>query len=448
MNRKTLFWNLLLFASFVAASVSLITTGAGLARYLPFLLAWPLALAVQLGLFGLAWLIAVGQAHRRALIIVLYCLTMPFSVLFSYVMLQSEFTAQIRPEEAQRSLFDELRQRSATVANELNRSVGESDELSLRLASWLEMEKDEGWTTAACDEDDHCYLAGVCDRVQGRIDNWEERFDRSYRQGPGEALIYGSLETETKALQQINASLRRARDEWRSNESIFAAGIDNRERLRRYDVALANVPQRDLEAVSCEAAVLPPAPPYASFARDGALAEEKPIYAFEDLTLIFERSHTVSRSDYPTLFAFFLAIFIDLFVLLVAIGAAALEAGESAGRAYPLVEPVPPEWGEALQRDITAWIDGALLQARKTVEDRKSFLAGILDALRFDSGKRALLVPKDAQESRFGFLMAGSKAATPAQMPSGEGEAVTFVLEDWVYPALSRYLGLSSGNAT
>ena len=109
-------------------------------------LPWPLALAVQMGLFGLAWLIAVGQVKLRALVIALYCLTMPFSVVFSYVMLQSEFTAEIRPQEAQRGLFDDLRQRSAAVASEIDKSLSESDELQLRLASWLEMEKAGGWT--------------------------------------------------------------------------------------------------------------------------------------------------------------------------------------------------------------------------------------------------------------------------------------------------------------
>ena len=175
MNRRRTFWNLLLIASFVAASVSLLTTGVGLARYLPSILAWPLAVAVQMGLFGLAWLIGVGQAKLRPLVITLYCFTMPFSVVFSYVMLQSEFTDQVRPAEAQRALFDDLRVRSTQVSAEIDRSLGESSEIGLRLAAWLEMERDDGWTTSTCDDNENCYLAGVCERVQTRIDNWESR---------------------------------------------------------------------------------------------------------------------------------------------------------------------------------------------------------------------------------------------------------------------------------
>ena len=51
-------------------------------------------------------------------------------------------------------------------------------------------------------------------------------------------------------------------------------------------------------------------------------------------------------------------------------------------------------------------------------------------------------MPKDARENRFGFLMASAKAAKPAPLATGEGESESmgFVLEDWVYPALARYL--------
>ena len=439
MTRRSFFWNLLLGASFVAACVSLLTTGVGLVRYLPIVLAWPLALAVQMGLFGLAWLIAVGHVKMRALVIALYCLTMPFSVVFSYVMLQSEFTSEIRPQEAQRALFDDLRQRAATVASEIDKSLAEGDELQLRLASWVEMEKDEGWATSTCDEDAHCYLASACERVQSKIDNWEERFQRTYRQGPGQALIHGALETERSAVEQIADKLRGARQEWSASEQIFEANIDNRERLRRFDLALAKVPQRDLQAVRCEAVTLPLAPPYELFARDDALSEEQPIYAFEDLAPLFDLSHTFTRRDYPTVFALFLAIFIDLFVLLVAIGAA---VGEEAEPRHPLStrQPAFPEWGAALKGEITAWIDGALLNARQGVEERRAFLAELIDRLRFDRGNKVLFVASDARERRFGFLMANARAATPSPVAGDDELSVTFVLEDWVYPALTRYL--------
>ena len=249
MKRRETFWYVLLWASFVAAAVSLLTTGLGLGRYLSVLLAWPLALAVQAGLFGLAWLIAVGRRRLRPLVIALYLVTMPFSVVFSYVMLQSQFTATIKPHEARRDLYDALRASAAEVTSTLSAGITASEELGLRLGSWLEMEREAGWTMATCDDEEHCYLDGVCRRVGRKIGNWERSQGATYRQGPGEALIYGLLETEIGAITRISDSLADFRDGWTANEELFADGLDNRERLRRYDAALAGFPREDLEAV-------------------------------------------------------------------------------------------------------------------------------------------------------------------------------------------------------
>ena len=155
---------------------------------------------------------------------------------------------------------------------------------------------------------------------------------------------------------------------------------------------------------------------------------------------MFEPEHVFGRSDYPTVFAFGLAAFIDLFVLLVAIGAALLpEASAEKGSTYPALRLVPPEWSESLRRDITEWIDGSLLHGDLGYEQRHAFLARLVDALRFERGGKAVLVPEDAAQSRFGFLMARAQAATLPGM-QGDSEMGSYVLEDWVYPALARYL--------
>lgn len=446
MKRRESFWFVLLWASFVAAAVSLMTTGMGLQRYLSVLLAWPLALAVQAGLFGLAWLIAVGRRRLRPLVIALYLVTMPFSVVFSYVMLQSEFTETIKPQEARRALYDELRANTAAVDATLSAGISASEELDLRLGDWLQMEKEAGWTMATCDDEEHCYLDGVCRRVGRKIENWERSQGVTYRQGPGEALIYGLLETEIAAVGRISSTLTDFRDAWTTNEALFEAGLENRERLRRYDAALAGFPREDLEAVLCAAAAPPPPPAYGSFARDAADGDETPVYAFSDLTAIFEPGREIGRGDYPTVFAFFLAAFIDLFVLMVAIGAALLpEASAEKGSSYPVLRLVPPEWGEALRRDITEWIDGSLLHAEPGPAGRHEFLSRLVGALRFERGGKAVLVPEDAAQSRFGFLMARARAATPAGMSGGDTEVTGFVLEEWVYPALTRYLAPEAG---
>ena len=342
MKNRDNFWRLLLFASFVAATVSLLTTSMGLDRYIHFTLAWPLAFAVQAGLFGMAWLIAVGRRSLRVVVVALYMLTMPFSVVFSYVMLQSEFTLHIKPEEARRSLFDDLRQRSATVARETRRSLAESDALLVRLESWVALEREKGWTSATCDESDHCYLDGVCARVQRKIASWEGRTGVSYQHGPGEQLIYGLLETEVDAVRSVQAALQTFDADWRERTDVFEDGLDNRARLQRADAAFAIVPEEEIRAVRCDEVALPSAPPYDPFSRDGAVAEERPVYAFEDLVSVMAGGREWTRSDYATIFSLGLALFIDLFVLFVALGAAILESDR--GEPYPLTESEASNW--------------------------------------------------------------------------------------------------------
>jgi hypothetical protein len=63
----------------------------------------------------------------------------------------------------------------------------------------------------------------------------------------------------------------------------------------------------------------------------------------------------------------------------------------------------------------------------------------VIDALRFDNSNRVLFVATESPDRRFGYLMTNARAATASPL-SGDGDAVTFVLEDWVYPALTRYV--------
>ena len=96
------------------------------------------------------------------------------------------------------------------------------------------------------------------------------------------------------------------------------------------------------------------------------------MYALEDLAPVFDLSHAFTLSDYPTVFAL--------------------------------------------------------------------FLAALIETLRFDLGNKVLFVATDARHRRFGFLMANARAAARSPVSGDDPEAVTFVLEDWVYPALTRYL--------
>ncbi|MCP3964302.1 MAG: hypothetical protein GY719_41270 [bacterium] len=433
------FWRLLLVASMIAAAVSLLTTGLGLDRYVAFPLAWSLALAVQLGLFGLAWLIGVGRDARKVWISALYIVTMLFSVTFSYVTLQSEFTKEIRPAEAQRRLFDATRERLTEAVQAVNAGVQQSAEVQLRLASWLDLEKRNGWATRTCEEEEHCYLQGVCDRILRRIGRWEQESGQPYRQGPGEQLIFGTLQTELRTAEQLGDRLTAYRDVLTNGNGVLDDGLDNRERLRRLDGVLNQVPQGDLEAVTCSAATLPAALAYGDHARDGAMDGEEPVYAFQDLMTIFESERELAREDYPTVFALALAFFIDLFVLVVALGASTLEDRRGEG-VLPVVDGVPASFEDALQHDIGGWIDASLIDRRNDPDSRQDFIGSILEVISFGREGEARLIPESEEHRRFGHLLVHSKAARVESFVKFNRVGRLFRLEDWVYPALARHL--------
>ena len=435
------FWKILLVASSIAAGVSLLTTGLGLGRYVSLPLAWSLAFAVQMGLFGLAWLIGTGRGKQRAWISALYLLTMLFSVTFSYVTLQSELTAEIRPAEAQRRLFDTARSHLADTARRMNEGVRTSSELRLRLGSWLDMEQKNGWATSTCEEEDHCYMSGVCDRISRRIERWEKETGRQYREGPGEKMIYGTLETELRSLEQVEASLRAYQKDLTENPAVLEDGLDNRERLRRLDELANRAPVGELESVICEAAALPALPSYLDHARDRASGEEQPTYAFQDLMTILDSEEPLRREDYPTLFALALALFIDLFVLAVAFGASTLrEAHPLMARRWSSLDGAPLPFERALRRDIEGWIDGALLHHRKDPGVRADFLAALLASIDFDRAGGPHLLPTDEEQRRFGHLMVQDRAAVLESYVHYNRMGRKFALEPWVLPALNRHL--------
>lgn len=444
-TRSKFFWRLLLGASLVAAFVSLLTTGLGLSRYITLPLAWALAIAVQVGLFGLAWLIGIGHSVHRAWITVLYCVTMLFSVTFSYVTLQSELTERTKPAESRQRLFDLTRAGQAELSQQVEGAIKSSQELALRLESWVEMERRDGWATRTCEVDDHCYLAAVCTRIKRRIERWQQETGQTYREGPGEKLIFGTLATELETVRQLDRRLRSFRSEI-AEVDVLAAEIDNRERLTRFDRLLARAPLDDLAAVRCEEAVLPEVPSYLDHARDQAQHDEQPIYAWTDLIQALDGEGPRTRGDFPTLFALALALFIDLFVLAVALGASVIAGRDGAAQALVRLE-APASWETALERDIESWVDASLLAERRDPAVREAFLQSVLEAIRFDDRGAARLLPEDDRHKRFGHLLVQAQAAKVQNFIKYNRIGRLFVLEPWVYPALTRHFVLSGAPA-
>jgi hypothetical protein len=439
LKKRDRFWSILLIAAIISAVVSFFTTALGLLHYISFILAIPLALAVQMGLFGLAWLIGFGHKSIRALMIGLYLFTMIFSVTFSYVFLQSELVEKVKPIEAQRVLLDDVRFKVISFGNIVHEAVSESELLTTKLDLWLKTEEEKGWATKTCEEEKQCYLLEVCTRVRAKIDLWEEKFGRPYREGPGRELIHGALNEEFSLITNIYDRLKEFRDFTWQNSDVLAEGLSNRDRLTKFDQLLASIPRKDLESVLCRAVELPASPAYVGHARDSAISEEKQLYAFNDLLNILDGGRGVERSDYPTIFALGLAIFIDLFVLIVAIGAALIDTKRE-DILIPDTEGIASEWSDRQQKDISEWVEGALLGEVRDEDEKITFARDVLKTIIFNREGQNVLVPLNDAHYRFGVILVKSKAASTIQSKIDGEEKTVFELEDWIYLALTRFV--------
>lgn len=439
LKKKDRFWTILLISAIISAVVSFFTTALGLLHYISFILAIPLALAVQMGLFGLAWLIGFGHRRIRGLLIGLYLFTMIFSVTFSYVFLQSELVEKVKPVEAQRILLDDVRSKYTSFGNIIHEGINESELLSTKLNLWLTTEEEKGWATKTCEEENHCYLLEVCTRVRGKIELWEEKFGRPYREGPGRELIHGALNEEYAQITNIHNRLKEFRDVVWLRSDILSEGLSNRDRLTKFDQLVASIPRRDLEAVLCRNIELPTSPEYVAHARDSALSEEKQLYAFNDLLDILSGSRNLERSDYPTIFALGLALFIDLFVLVVAIGAALIDVKRE-DILIPDTDEIASEWSDRQQRDISEWIEGALLGEVREEEDKIAFAREVLKTIIFNREGQNVLIPLNDAQYRFGVILVKSKAASATPSKIDGEEKTVFELEDWVYLSLTRFV--------
>src|SRR5262245_2876622 len=96
-DRTVIFGSIVLLATILASVVSFYATTQGLRRYFEIWVAVGMAGAVQLALFGLAWLVGLQRAAGSFRSAVLYLVVMTFSVTFSYVFFHSTLAREVRP---------------------------------------------------------------------------------------------------------------------------------------------------------------------------------------------------------------------------------------------------------------------------------------------------------------------------------------------------------------
>ena len=110
-------------------------------------------------------------------------------------------------------------------------------------------------------------------------------------------------------------------------------------------------------------------------------------------------------------FALGLAIFIDLFVLIVAIGAALIDDRRE-DSFLPDTDRITTEWDARHKQDISDWVEGALLGETRDEAQKMAFAREVLKTIIFNREGNNVLLPLNDEQYRFGVILVKSKAAT------------------------------------
>ena len=395
-------------------------------------IAFPLSLAVQLGLFGMAWILSVAEGRIKTLLVLPYVVAMLFSVLFSYALLQSEFTKHAGPQESRRALHDAIRDSVVSIISVATEAVNQSDTERAQLKAWVDLENVVGYTLRNCqvDQPTYSYLSGVCDRLREKRLGWERTSGRPYRDGPGQRLMHGWLMAELNTLDVHRQKLTDYISLVNRIASGFQQGDNNRERLSDYDRIVAAYPGEAVSLFARNPTHRPGTINLTDYARDEILEDERAFYAFDDLVELFDSQRTSRPSDRAVYGSLGLALFIDLFVLIIAVGASLVD--DSRTNSYPLSEAIPSEWDDQIKRDIASWINVARSETSDTSQ-QVEFIRQVLSRISLDDDGFIVFTPNDADEVRFGHQMVAASAAT---VENGK----RFLLKEWTYRFLCRFV--------
>lgn len=296
----------LFFSTCLLSVVSFYTTQQGMALYLSPWFAIIASLGIQLALVMVAWL--VGMERRKSvLLIIVYVITAMVSIAFSYVSLYNWFSAQERPAEIQRALYDRLNATAAQTDNLLAEASGKARQYVVALDDMTAAERLHGHVSKSGDADP--YL----DEIRQSVAKEAQSVGPAYKEGTGEGVRYTAFERHTKLAQQSLRDLESARrglTEWRSS----AKPLDPAEQqLRRFHAAYDPVPWAAVEQMLGRKIVDKPViPNYADFVDKSVSSQEDLLRAFNELA---------SAPGGRNIFALLLAAFIDIIIFLLAFAA-------------------------------------------------------------------------------------------------------------------------------
>ncbi len=293
----------LFVATCLLSVVSWYTTWQGMALYLAAWFAVLASLGIQTVLVLVAWLIGFTAA-KRALLIAVYIITAIVSIAFSYVSLYTWFSAQSRPAEIQRRLYDALNAATGRSQELLAGAVAEAQKHALALDEMTAAEKAHGFISRAQDADP--YL----NQVREAVAREAQTYSRSYPEGSGPGLRYTAFDRHARLTRQSIAAMEAAQRGLGEFRAQLQPLDPTEKQLRAFRQAYDTIPWTQVEeSLHAGRFERPAVPAYADFVDRPATSQEDLLVAFQELAAAPTGRHV---------FALALAAFIDIVIFLVA----------------------------------------------------------------------------------------------------------------------------------
>jgi hypothetical protein len=293
----------LFVASCLLSAVSWYTTQQGMALYLSTWFSFLASFGVQSALVLVAWLIGFNRSGRAALVAV-YAITALISVAFSYVSLYTWFSAQERPAQIERRLYDELNVASGKTQELLAAAVAEGQKHVLALDEMTAAEKSHGYISRAEDADP--YLA----RIRQSVAHEATTYASAYSEGAGTGLRYTAFDRYGKMARQSLERLQQAQLAFTDMRRTLKPLDSTESQLRSFRQVYDAIPWDDVqETLHAQKLERPAVPAYSDFVDRSATRQE-------DLMMAFTGLFTAPTGQH--VFALALAAFIDIIVFLLA----------------------------------------------------------------------------------------------------------------------------------
>jgi hypothetical protein len=371
--------------TFLLSVLSFFTTLYGMLIMVP----WPLAIigasGIQIAILGIAWnLIRIHEGRWKYVMV--FCVASSFSIFFSYANFDMNIKSHVRPNDVRNAYYEPAKSTLAEYSNQGKKAVLAGRYQVDRITNLIKLEEEKGWATVSDEGSQDKFVQSIIDGARRTIESWKSSQGSDYRQGKGRGIITSYLESRMALARENYNSLARY------NETVDSLGYLLKSNLpveHQFDIvnkAYVNFPSGEIASIYFDnnPISLPKPPSLAAYAEQAENRQQALMMVINDLYVM----------DGLTFVALFLAVSVDLIVMLMALaGGYAVQnmdflmerlEGDAASRIKTVSLDDSKQFGDTLDGNLARYRKGTQysLDVIKIMAEYKAAREGLKNALR------------------------------------------------------------------